>query len=71
MAKRVKATNWETITRDETGAMVNINYICPHCHLPTDNFILIGEQNVNKIDSPWETDQVCEICGKDVIIECL
>ena len=61
MAQRVKADKWEIINRDDTGAMVNIDYICPNCHFPTGNFILIGKQNVNKIDEFWETDQVCEI----------
>ena len=43
MVRRVTADKWEIISRDDTGAMVNIDYICPHCHLPTGNFILIGE----------------------------
>lgn len=71
MVRRVTADKWEIISRDDTGAMVNIDYVCPHCHFPTGNFILIGEQNVAKLDEPWETDQTCEVCGNDVIIECL
>ena len=31
MAKRATATNWEAITRDDEGAMVNIDFDCPHC----------------------------------------
>ena len=33
MAKRATATNWEVITRDDEGAMVNIDFDCPHCCL--------------------------------------
>ena len=29
MAKRATATNWEVITRDDEGAMVNIDFDCP------------------------------------------
>lgn len=70
MAKRTIATNWEVIVRDETGAMVNIDYTCPYCHYDTGELIAIGADDVDKIDGSFETDQVCVICGKDVIIEC-
>ena len=70
MAKRTRATSWEVIVRDETGAMVNLNYICPYCHFDTGNLINIGAENVDKLDGCWETDQVCEVCDKDVIVEC-
>ena len=71
MSRRTTATSWEIVNRDSTGAMVNIDYVCPHCGFDTGNFILIGAENVDKLDGPWETDQVCEVCDKDVIIECL
>lgn len=70
MAKRVTATSWEVIARDETGAIVNIDYVCPYCNYSTGDVISIGASNVDKIDSDWETDQVCVICNKPVIIEC-
>jgi hypothetical protein len=70
MAKRTIATNWEVISRDETGAMVNIDYTCPHCHFDTGEMILIGAGNVDKIDSGFETDQVCSVCDEGIIIEC-
>lgn len=70
MAKRTIATNFEVIVKDETGAMVNIDYTCPYCHYNTGELITIGSDNVEKIDSDFETDQVCGVCGKDVIIEC-
>lgn len=70
MAERTSATRWEVVVRDETGAMVNIDYICPHCHFATGNFISIGANDISKIDDDWETDQRCEICGEDVTIEC-
>ena len=63
MAKRTIAINWvEVVKRDETGAIVNIDYSCPYCHCDTGELILIG--------AIIETDQVCGICGKDVTIEC-
>jgi len=71
MAKRTIATNWVVVGgKDETGAMVNIDYTCPYCHYDTGELIFIGAGNVDKIDSGFETDQVCGTCGKDVIIEC-
>ena len=70
MAKRCTATNWTVVTKDATGAFVSISFSCPYCHFDTGELILIGASNLDKIDSSFETDQVCEICGKDVIIEC-
>ena len=71
MAKRTTATNWEVITRDDEGAMVNIDYVCPHCGYSTGELISIGASNVSCLDGSWETDQTCVICNKDVTIECL
>jgi hypothetical protein len=60
MVKRTIATNWvEIVKRDETAALVNIDYSCPYCHMSTGEIILIGASNFNKIDSGFETDQVC------------
>lgn len=70
MAKRTTATNWEVVTRDESGAMVNIDYVCPHCGYSTGVFISVGASGVGHLDGSWETDQVCTICNKNVIIEC-
>lgn len=70
MAKRTIATSWEVIVRDETGAMVNIDYVCPYCGYATGELISIGASNVDKIDGAFETDQVCGICNKKIIIEC-
>ncbi len=70
MAKRTIATNWVVISKDETGAIVNIDYTCPFCHFATGELILIGAGNVDKVDSGFETEQVCGTCDKDVIIEC-
>lgn len=70
MVRRTTAINWEVIVRDGTGAMVNIDYVCPYCNTATGEFISIGVSDVDKIDSSWETDQVCGICDKNVIIEC-
>ena len=70
MAKRVTATKWVIISKDEEGALVNIDYVCPHCGMKTGNFILIGKTNVDKLMGDWETDQICEVCDQPVIIEC-
>ena len=70
MAKKTTSTSWEVISKDDTGAMVNIDYSCPYCHFDTGELIFVGAGNVDKVDSGFETDQVCGVCGKDVIIEC-
>jgi hypothetical protein len=70
MAKRTIATKWVVVSKDETGAFVDIDYTCPYCHFDTGEFILIGSDNFDKIDSSFETDQVCSVCGKAVIIGC-
>jgi len=71
MAKRTIATNWLLVgDKDETGALVNIDYTCPYCHYSTGEMIFIGASNVDKIDYGFETDQICGICGKNIIIEC-
>lgn len=70
MAKRTTATNWEVIVRDETGAMVNIDYVCPHCGYSTGELISIGASGVDCLDGAWETDQECGICGESVTIVC-
>ena len=70
MAKRATATNWEVIGRDAEGAMVNIDFDCPHCGYDTGVFIFVGASGVNCLDGSWETDQVCPVCNEDVIIEC-
>lgn len=57
MAKRTIASNFEVIVKDETGAMLNIDYTCPYCRYDTGELISIGADNVNKIDSGFETDQ--------------
>ena len=70
MAKRTTATSWEVIARDENGAMVNIDYDCPHCGYSTGELISVGVGGVSCLDGSWETDQECGICGKDVTIVC-
>ena len=70
MTKRTIATKWDLFSRDETGGLGFLDYTCPYCHWDNDETILIGAGNLDKIDNDFETDQVCAICGKDVIIEC-
>lgn len=71
MAKRVVATSWDIIgDKNETGVMIDLSYTCPYCHFEAGDLILIGPDNADKIDGGFETDQVCNICDKDVIVEC-
>lgn len=70
MAKRATAHYWDASDRDETGAFVDLKYTCPYCDFENDEQIFIGPSNVDKLDSPWETDQTCDWCGKDVIVGC-
>lgn len=69
-AKRATATNWEVIIRYDEVAMVNIDFDCPHCGYSTGVFISVGASGVGCLDGSWETDQVCPVCDKDVIVEC-
>lgn len=68
MNKRTKAENFSKISADETGILMNITFVCPYCHYETGGLILTGP-NCN-VDSDFETDQTCDICGKNVIVEC-
>lgn len=71
MAKRTRATSWELVVgKDETGAMVSIDYKCPYCGYDAGELIFVGASNVDKLDNSWETDQTCPICYKKVIVEC-
>jgi len=71
MTKRTIATQWDLpVGKDETGALVQIDFTCPYCHFNDYQMILIGANNVDKTDSGFETDQVCGFCGKIVTIEC-
>ena len=70
MSRRTTANNWEVVSRDDDGAFVNIDFDCPHCRCSTGVLILVGASNVDSLDGSWETDQVCPICDKDVVIEC-
>ncbi len=70
MSTRVKASTWELIGADETGAMINIEYRCPLCKYKTGELIFVGPDNLSKINSDFETDQVCGICDEPLTIEC-
>lgn len=70
MAKRTIAKNYDVVGKDATGAFVSLNYNCHYYHYGNYEMIFIGADNLDKIDNDFETDQVCRICGKDVIIEC-
>jgi predicted RNA-binding Zn-ribbon protein involved in translation (DUF1610 family) len=70
VAKRAIATNWEVITCDDEGAMVNIDFVCPCCGYTTGVFIFVGASGVGCLDGGWETDQICPVCDEDIIIKC-
>ncbi len=69
MAKRTEATSWEDLGRDETGTLINADFTCPKCHCDTGKIILIGAENLDYIDSPFEADVECPECGADIIVE--
>ena len=71
MAKRVTTTDWEVIIKDETGAMIDLGYTCPYCQLENGGIISVSPGPDFDYDSGFETDQVCEFCGKDVIVVCI
>lgn len=56
--------------KDETRAFISLDYNCPYCHYHNAELILIGASGVPTTDSNFETDQVCGICSKEVIVEC-
>ena len=58
MAKRATATNWEVIIRYAEGAMVNIDFDCPHCVYSSGVFISVGASGVGCLDGRCVTDQV-------------
>lgn len=71
MPRRARATSVSWSSRDETGAIMSIEFDCPYCHFPSGELIYIGPTGVDSVDSPhgFETDQVCGICDKPVIVE--
>jgi hypothetical protein len=69
MAKRTTATSVDYFSRDDTGAMVGLNYECPHCHYSTGELIFVGTSGLGALDSGFETDQVCGVCDGEVTIE--
>ena len=69
MAKRTTSTSVDYISTDETGAMVSFSNDCPYCHFATGEMIFVGATGLGAVNSGFETDQVCGVCGKDVIIE--
>ena len=50
MAKSATATNWEVITQDDEGTIVNIDFDCPHCGYSTGVFISVGASGVGYLD---------------------
>ncbi|WP_407272441.1 hypothetical protein [Radiobacillus sp. PE A8.2] len=70
MGKRTIAKNWDEVNKDSTGCFVSVDYTCPHCDYDNYEMILVGADNIDKMDEDFETDQVCKICGEDVIVEC-
>ena len=70
MAKTTTATSWEVIGRDATGAMVNIDFVCPYCGTNTGELISVGADKVNALDGPWASERECGYCGKTVTVEC-
>ena len=70
MAQRTSTTDWSIVEKNEKGAMIDLGYTCPHCNLENGGMIFIGSDNVDKIDDGFETDQTCDFCGENIIVEC-
>ncbi len=71
MAKTIHASDWEEVTgRDETGAIVNVDYTCPGCGCDTSNRFFVGPDNLHILDSSFETDVTCDICGEKLVVIC-
>ena len=67
MAKRTKATNWYPIVpEDTTGNLFCVDFTCPYCGF--DNTAQFFTRLTGL--SSFETDQKCDMCDKDVIVEC-
>ncbi len=68
MAKFTRATSWrDVVDRDYGGAILSVDYTCPHCRSTTGELIFVGDDK-DRLDDPWETDQVCGVCGRNVTI---
>ena len=70
MSTRVSASSWNIATRDETGAMVDFECTCPNCGEITGDFIFIGPDVSDDIDSGFIVDHECVACGEDLEVIC-
>lgn len=71
MAKRTQADQWhESGQRDETGTFIDLDFTCPYCGESNSKYIFVGESGLSCIDSGFEVDESCTMCGRDVIVEC-
>jgi rubredoxin len=70
MSNRTIAKSYKVNDRDDTGVFVDLDFTCPHCDFENSKFILIGAKDFDKIDNDFETDQECQYCKKEIIVEC-
>ena len=68
MSKRTSTSDFSVLSKDETGALISLGYDCLYCH--TNNGKVIHTGANSNIDNDFETDQRCDFCDKDVIVEC-
>jgi len=67
MARRTEATNWyHMVPEDSTGSLLCVEFNCPYCGEDNSNQFFTRETGL----SYFETDQTCDYCGKNVIVEC-
>ena len=67
MAKRTSANNWYPIVpEDSTGNLISVDFTCPYCGY--DNSVQFFTRETGL--SFFETDQKCDMCDKEVIVEC-
>lgn len=71
MAERKRADSYEVICRDETGALLSLDYTCPYCEFENHVLTTVKAEETHYLDDKFETDQTCEWCNEEVIVECL
>lgn len=64
---RTKGENAK-ISQDSNGALVSVDWICPHCRFENYSFDLA--KGDGEIDGPFEIDIRCDECGEIVTVEC-
>lgn len=68
--KKAIATDWTKTAKDETGAMVYVDFVCPYCNNETGELVFIKNSDLDRLNGNFETLPVCDLCGEKAIVEC-